>query len=77
MRILVVEDEQKVADALREGLEAEKYQVVVERTGEAAFFRVNTETFDAEPQLHEMLLDSSYTTKRGTRTRHHIAAEVP
>ena len=47
MRVLVVEDEQKVADALREGLEGEKYDVVVERTGEAAFFRVNTETFDA------------------------------
>ena len=47
MRILVVEDEQKVADALREGLEGEKYDVVVERTGENAFFRVNTETFDA------------------------------
>jgi DNA-binding response OmpR family regulator len=47
VRILVVEDEQKVADALREGLEGEKYDVVVERTGESAFFRVNTETFDA------------------------------
>jgi DNA-binding response OmpR family regulator len=46
MRILVVEDEQKVADALREGLEGERYDVVVERTGEGAFFRVNTETFD-------------------------------
>jgi len=46
MRILVVEDEQKVADALREGLEEETYEVVVERTGEGAFFRVNTETFD-------------------------------
>jgi DNA-binding response OmpR family regulator len=46
MRILVVEDEQKVADALREGLEGERYEVVVERTGEGAFFRVNTETFD-------------------------------
>ncbi len=46
MRILVVEDEQKVADALREGLEDERYDVVVERTGEGAFFRVNTETFD-------------------------------
>jgi DNA-binding response OmpR family regulator len=46
MRILVVEDEQKVADALREGLEDERYEVVVERTGEGAFFRVNTETFD-------------------------------
>ena len=47
MRILVVEDEQKVADALREGLEGERYDVVVERTGEGAFFRINTETFDA------------------------------
>jgi DNA-binding response OmpR family regulator len=46
MRILVVEDEQKVAVALREGLEDERYDVVVERTGEGAFFRVNTETFD-------------------------------
>jgi DNA-binding response OmpR family regulator len=46
MRILVVEDEHKVADALREGLEDERYDVVVERTGEGAFFRVNTETFD-------------------------------
>jgi DNA-binding response OmpR family regulator len=46
MRVLVVEDELKVANALREGLEGEKYDVVVERTGEGAFFRVNTETFD-------------------------------
>src|ERR671913_693157 len=46
MRILVVEDEQKVADALREGLEGERYDVVVERTGEGAFFRINTEEFD-------------------------------
>jgi DNA-binding response OmpR family regulator len=45
MRVLVVEDEQKVADALREGLEGEHFDVVVERTGEGAFFRVNTETF--------------------------------
>src|SRR5262245_9632729 len=46
LRVLVVEDEQKVANALREGLEDEEYQVTVERTGEGAFFRVNTETFD-------------------------------
>ena len=44
--MLVVEDEQKVADALREGFESERYDVVVERTGEGAFFRINTETFD-------------------------------
>ena len=46
MRVLVVEDEQKVAEALREGLQEERHEVVVERTGEGAFFRVNTETFD-------------------------------
>ncbi len=34
MRILVVEDEAKVARALREGLEREKYEVVVAPTGE-------------------------------------------
>jgi two-component system copper resistance phosphate regulon response regulator CusR len=46
MRVLVVEDEQKVANALREGLSGEGYDVVVEHTGEGAFFRLNTETFD-------------------------------
>jgi DNA-binding response OmpR family regulator len=44
--VLVVEDEQKVANALREGLEGERYDVVVERTGEDAFFRMTTEAFD-------------------------------
>jgi DNA-binding response OmpR family regulator len=47
MRILVVEDEQKVANALREGLQSEQYEVVVERTGEGAFFRITTEPYDA------------------------------
>ncbi len=46
MRVLVVEDEQKVANALREGLEGERYDVAVERTGEDAFFRLTTEAFD-------------------------------
>lgn len=46
MRILVVEDEQKVANALREGLEEEHFDVIVAPTGEDAFFRVNTEKFD-------------------------------
>jgi len=46
MRILVVEDEQKVANALREGLEGEHFEVIVAPTGEDAFFRVNTEKFD-------------------------------
>jgi DNA-binding response OmpR family regulator len=46
LRILVVEDEAKVARALREGLEREKYEVVVASTGEEGFFLVNAEEFD-------------------------------
>jgi DNA-binding response OmpR family regulator len=44
--MLVVEDEAKVARALREGLEREKYEVVVAPTGEEGFFLVNAEEFD-------------------------------
>src|SRR5438094_2037376 len=46
MRILVVEDEAKVAAALKEGLGAEHHEVVVSATGEDGFFRVNAEIFD-------------------------------
>src|SRR5216684_7690191 len=46
MRVLVVEDEQKVANALRQGLLGEQYDVAVEHSGEGAVARVNTETFD-------------------------------
>ena len=47
--LLVVEDEKKVAGALREGLEGEGYSVVVEGTGEGAFSRLvaQYDTFDA------------------------------
>jgi two-component system, OmpR family, copper resistance phosphate regulon response regulator CusR len=46
LRILVAEDEAKVARALREGLEREKYEIVVAPTGEEGFFLVNAEEFD-------------------------------
>src|SRR6516164_3067762 len=46
LRILVVEDEAKVARALREGLEREKYEVVIASTGEEGFFLVNAQEFD-------------------------------
>jgi len=46
MRILVVEDEPKVAQALKQGLEGEHYDVDVATTGEEGFFRLNAETFD-------------------------------
>ena len=45
-RLLVVEDEEKVALALREGLEGEGYDVVVETTGEGAFFRLARDRFE-------------------------------
>lgn len=45
-RLLVVEDEAKVARALREGLEGEGYDVAVETTGEGAFLRLARERFE-------------------------------
>lgn len=46
MRLLVVEDEPKVAKAVREGLERESYAVTVCYTGEEGFYLLNSETFD-------------------------------
>lgn len=46
VRILVVEDERKLAEVLASALQAEHYDVVVERTGEDGFFRANAEMFD-------------------------------
>ncbi len=46
MRVLVVEDERKIAQILVSALEAEHYDVVVAPTGEDGFFRANAEAFD-------------------------------
>lgn len=46
MRILVIEDEKKVAEALHRGLEAEQYEVTVTHTGEEGFFQLNAGAFD-------------------------------
>src|SRR5579872_5406184 len=46
MRILIVEDEEKMAKALRKGLEANDYLVSLARTGEEGFFLATTEDFD-------------------------------
>lgn len=46
MRILVVEDEAKVAKALSDGLTAERYDVRVAPSGEEAFFLLSSESFD-------------------------------
>jgi len=46
VRILVVEDEKKVAKALEQGLEAEHYEVAVAHTGEDGFYLISTQAFD-------------------------------
>src|SRR5207237_8248970 len=46
VRILVVEDEAKVAAALKAGLGAEHHDVVVAATGDAGVCRVHAEVFD-------------------------------
>ncbi|MGA8765717.1 MAG: response regulator transcription factor [Candidatus Acidiferrales bacterium] len=46
MRILIVEDEVKMAKALRTGLEADDFSVNVAHTGEDGFFLASTETYD-------------------------------
>lgn len=46
MRALVIEDERKIAEAIREGLEAEHFDVVVARTGEGGFYEASAGTFD-------------------------------
>jgi len=46
VRILVVEDEPKVAGALKEGLEREEFEVALARTGEDGFVRLHEQRFD-------------------------------
>jgi two-component system, OmpR family, copper resistance phosphate regulon response regulator CusR len=46
VQILVVEDEQKMAKALREGLETDGYSVNVAHTGEEGFYLINAQPFD-------------------------------
>jgi two-component system copper resistance phosphate regulon response regulator CusR len=58
-RVLVVEDEPKVAQALREGLEAEGYAITVAHTGEDGFFLASSQEFDL------LLLDLSLPGRDG------------
>jgi DNA-binding response OmpR family regulator len=46
VRVLVVEDERKLAQVIATALEAEHYDVVVASTGEDGFFRASAEAFD-------------------------------
>ncbi len=46
MRILVIEDEKKIAKAIEKGLEDERYDVTVTHTGEEGYFLATTQSFD-------------------------------
>src|SRR3954465_12262626 len=46
VRVLIVEDERKLAQVLSSALAAQHYDVVVSPTGEDGFFRANAEMFD-------------------------------
>ena len=46
MQILIVEDEAKVAQALKEGLERQGYEVTVAATGEEGYYLLDVRTFD-------------------------------
>jgi two-component system, OmpR family, copper resistance phosphate regulon response regulator CusR len=46
VRILVVEDEPKVAAAIQQGLESESYSVSIDNNGEEGFFLASSERFD-------------------------------
>jgi two-component system OmpR family response regulator len=59
MRILVVEDQEETAEALKQRLEAECYAVDVERDGERGFYKARTNDYDL------ILLDRSLPGKSG------------
>jgi len=46
MRILLIEDQIKVAEALRHGLETERFNVSVATTGEEGFYLISSQVFD-------------------------------
>jgi two-component system, OmpR family, copper resistance phosphate regulon response regulator CusR len=73
VHILVVEDEQKMAQAIREGLEADGYSVRVAHTGEEGFYLLNAQPFDLA--LLDVMLPGrdgfeilSTTRRRGIKT---------
>jgi DNA-binding response OmpR family regulator len=75
VRILIVEDERKLAAVLAAALEAERYDVEVAATGEDGFFRVNDVNFDL------VLLDLMLPGRNGleilqTLRRRHVQTPV-
>jgi DNA-binding response OmpR family regulator len=68
-RILIVEDDSKMADALVSGLKSHGYEAILARTGEEAFFLVHS----VEPDL--VLLDLSLPQRGGLEILAQIRAK--
>jgi two-component system copper resistance phosphate regulon response regulator CusR len=75
VRVLIVEDERKLAQVLASALEGEHYDVVVALTGEDGFFRANQEVFDLVV-LDLMLPGRSGLEILQTLRRRHIETPV-
>jgi two-component system, OmpR family, copper resistance phosphate regulon response regulator CusR len=71
LRILVIEDERKIAKALKEGLEAESWSVEVARNGEEGFFLANSQAFDL------MILDVMLPGRNGLEILAALRARGP
>ena len=71
MRILVVEDEHKIANSIKKGLEQESYAVDVAYDGEYGFDLAATEDYDA------IILDLSMPEMDGMETLKHLLSENP
>jgi two-component system, OmpR family, copper resistance phosphate regulon response regulator CusR len=68
MRVLVTEDDPKVAGAIRSGLLGEGFEVVVSRTGEDCYFRATTEPYDV------LVLDLGLPGRGGLEVLAHLRA---
>src|SRR5689334_1883538 len=75
VRVLIVEDERKLAQVVSSALQAEHYDVVVAATGEEGFFRASAEAFDLVV-LDLMLPGRSGLEILGTLRQRHIDTPV-
>jgi DNA-binding response OmpR family regulator len=69
VRVLVIEDEMKVAQALRQGLEGERYEVTIAETGEEGFNRASAQPFDL------VLLDAMLPGRDGFDVLHALRTQ--
>src|SRR5215470_11248873 len=79
VRILIVEDEVKVVNAVRKGLEAAEYEVAIASTGEEGVFLAQQEAFDLVllDLIRKAVKRQSKSTIRGPALRPSTASRVP